>query len=105
MSANNFCELFVSAKKDAAHSIVHSISSFCFPSELLQGDLRTDVFEGLLQRFGFFLAQLFLNDLRSSIDKVLRFLQAQAGRFTDDLDDLNLLRADLEELKGARANG
>ena len=60
-------------------------------TRLLDFDLGACVFELLLERFGISLGNAFLDRLRSAIDQILGFLQAQAGSGTDDLDDLNLL--------------
>ncbi len=64
---------------------------------LLDFDLRASFFKLLLQRFGVGLGSAFLHGLRSAVDDVLGFLQAQAGSGTDDLDDLDLLGAGFEQ--------
>src|SRR3954447_3699541 len=60
---------------------------------LLQLDRRALLFQFLLQLLGVFLAEAFLDHLGGGLDQVLGFLQAQASRRADDLDDLNLLLA------------
>src|SRR5437764_15134397 len=53
--------------------------------ELLQFDLGAGVFQLLLGSFGVGLVHAFLDGLRSAVDEVLGFLQAQARDFTDRL--------------------
>ncbi len=62
-------------------------------SKLLDFDLGASVFELLLERFGVGLGDGFLDGLRSAINEVLRFLQAQAGDGADNLNHFNLLVA------------
>src|SRR5205085_601587 len=56
-------------------------------------DLRADFFELLLDGLGLFLGHAFLDRLGRALDEILGFLQAQAGDFADDLDDLDLVAA------------
>lgn len=61
---------------------------------LLDGDLRAGSLELLLGGVGRVLGNLLQDGLRSTLDEVLGFLQAEAGNdLTDDLDDLDLLVA------------
>ena len=68
-----------------------------FKKKLLEFDLGADFFDLLLHLFGFSLGDAGLDGLRSSLDEVLGFLEAEAGQFADDLDDLDLVRADVGE--------
>src|ERR1700739_4504696 len=58
---------------------------------LLQLDLGAALFQLLLHRLGVGLGHAFLHGLRSALDQVLGFLQAQTGDFAHDLDDVDLL--------------
>src|SRR5262245_49493351 len=60
------------------------------PGPLLDLDLRAGLFELLLDGRGFVLVHAFLDWLGRGLDEVLGFLQAEAGDFTDDLDDVDL---------------
>src|SRR2546423_11757935 len=60
---------------------------------LLQLDGRALLFELLLELLGLVLLETLLDGLGGGLDQVLGFLEAQAGRRTDDLDDLDLLVA------------
>src|SRR2546423_118472 len=69
-------------------SKVRSEASF-----LLELDGRALLFQFLLELVGVGLLERFLHNLGSAFHQVLGFLQAQAGRGADDLDDLDLLLA------------
>ena len=71
------------------------------PPELLQSDSCALSLELSLDLISLCLADSFLEDLRSGLDCFLRFLQAKAGDLTDDLDDLDLVRADVSQLDSA----
>ena len=58
---------------------------------LLDLDLRASFFELLLHAVGVGLVDAFLDGARHAFDQVLRFLQAEARQFADDLDDADLL--------------
>ena len=60
---------------------------------LLEFDSRALLFELLLELLGVGLFEAFLDGLGGAFDQVLGFLEAQAGRGADNLDDLNLLVA------------
>jgi hypothetical protein len=62
-------------------------------TRLLDFDLGACVFQLLLEGFCVSLGNAFLDRLRSAINQILGFLEAQAGNCTDDLDDFNLLVA------------
>src|SRR5699024_9977934 len=65
---------------------------------LLDFDSRADLGELLLDVLGGFLGDSLLDGLRAVVHQILGFLQAQAGaHFADDLDDLDLLGADILE--------
>src|SRR5690242_185793 len=64
---------------------------------LLQFDGRPSLFELALDRVGLFLGDALLDRDGRAVDEVLRFLEAQAGDRTDDLDHLDLLAACLGE--------
>src|SRR5690606_9601418 len=61
---------------------------------LLEFDLGASFFQLLLRVFGGRLVRAFLDGLRSAVDQVLGFLQAQAGDFAHSLDDVDLVGAD-----------
>src|SRR5699024_1257887 len=61
------------------------------PGPLLEGDGGTGALEGLLGLVGGFLVDALQQSLRSVVDQVLGFLQAQDRQTTDLLDDLDLL--------------
>src|ERR671912_758304 len=67
-------------------------------SRLHDLDLRAHVLELLADRLGLFLVDAFLQRLGRALDEVLGFLQPEAGDLADDLDDLDLVRADLLEV-------
>ena len=60
---------------------------------LLDLDSAAGLFELLLELVGLVALDAFLDGLGGLIDESLGFLEAQAGRRADDLDDLNLLVA------------
>src|SRR5690606_24949634 len=66
-------------------------------TRLLDLDLGASFFELLLQRFGISLRHAFFHSLRSAVDQVFGFLQAQAGGSTHNLDGLDLLLASSHE--------
>ena len=61
--------------------------------KLLQLGSRAGFFQLGNDLFGLFLGDSFLQGLRSGIDHLLGFLQAQAGQGTDNLDDGDLVGA------------
>src|SRR5436305_15278817 len=63
--------------------------------KLFHFDGRTGVSELLLDVLGFVLGHALFDRLGSAIDQILGFYQAQAGDFTDGLDDFVLLRANI----------
>ena len=67
---------------------------------LLDFDLRAGFGELLGDVVGLFLGDVLLDGLRAVVDEVLGFLQAQAGDLTDDLDDLDLVGAEVRENGG-----
>jgi hypothetical protein len=67
---------------------------------LLDFDLGASVFQLLLEGFCISLGNAFLDRLRSAVNQILGFLEAQAGNGTDDLDDFNLLVAASSENDG-----
>jgi len=62
--------------------------------KLLQFNLGASGFQFLLGFFSFSLGKAFLNSLRSAVDEVFGFLQAEAGQFADSLNNLNFVSAD-----------
>ena len=64
---------------------------------LLEFDLSAGSFELLLEVFSFSLGSAFLNSLGSAFDEVLGFLQAEAGDFTNSLNNGDLVRADFRQ--------
>ena len=64
-------------------------------SQLFQSNLSAFSIQLLLDIFSFFLGNAFLQNLRSAVYNFLSFLQAQTGNFTNNLDNLNLVRANL----------
>ena len=62
--------------------------------KLLQFNLGASGFQFLLGFFSVSLGKAFLNSLRSAVDEVFGFLQAESGQFTDSLNNLNLVSAD-----------
>src|SRR5580704_527910 len=62
---------------------------------LLDGSLCAGVLELLLDRFGIRLRNAFLDRRRSTLDQVLRLLEAQARDLADDLDHAHLVGAEL----------
>src|SRR5207247_11094989 len=69
-------------------------------SRLLQFHLGAGVFQLLLGGLGVGLGNAFLDGLRSAVDQVLGFLQAQAGDFAHGLDDGHLVGAGFQQLHG-----
>src|SRR5688572_30069702 len=65
---------------------------------LLHLDGRALLLELRPDRRGLILRHARLHRLRGAIDEVLRFLEAEARDLTDDLDDLDLLRAGFLEV-------
>ena len=65
---------------------------------LLQGNLCADFLELLLQSLSLFLGDAGLHHLRCAVNKLLCLLEAEGSCLTDNLDDLNLVCADLGEL-------
>ena len=61
--------------------------------KLLNFDFSASLGELRLERLSVVLGDAFLDSLRSLVDERLSFLQAQAGSFLDNLDDVNLVRA------------
>src|SRR5271155_5320430 len=59
-----------------------------------------DAIELLADGFRVVLADVFLQGLRSSVDQVLGFLQAEGGDFADSLDGVDLVRAGILEDDG-----
>ena len=57
---------------------------------LLDLDLRTSLFELLLEVLGILLGHALLQSLRSGLDESLGLGQAQTGDLADSLDDLDL---------------
>jgi hypothetical protein len=64
---------------------------------LLDLHLRALLFEGGLDLLGLVAIHAFLDGLRRRVDEVLGLLEAQAGELTDNLDDGDLVRADLDQ--------
>ena len=62
--------------------------------KLLQFNLGASGFQFLLGFFSVSLGKAFLNSLRSAVDEVFGFLQAESSQFTDSLNNLNLVSAD-----------
>src|SRR4026207_838783 len=60
-------------------------------SKLLDLDLRAAFFQLLLHGVAFFFRDTGLHGLRSAFDQILRLFQTEAGKFANDLDDLDLL--------------
>src|SRR6476619_5514665 len=73
----------------------HQALSVC--AGLLDLDLRALLLEGSLDLVRLVACDAFLDGLRSRVDQVLGLLEAQAGQLADDLDDRDLVRADLRE--------
>src|SRR5258706_2785291 len=67
---------------------------------LLDGNLGAGVFEDLLDLLGLILGNVLFDGLRSALDEVLRFLQAERGDLADGLDDVDLLLAGALENDG-----
>src|SRR5580700_2733101 len=68
--------------------------------KLLDFDLGARVLELLLDGRGFFLVNALFDGLRSAVDKVLGFFEAEAGDFANRLDDVDLVAADVGENDG-----
>ena len=66
--------------------------------KLLQGNLSTLSLQLGLQILSLFLGNAGLQSLRSGVNHVLSLLQAQAGSLTYNLDNLNLVGANLGQL-------
>ena len=62
-------------------------------TKLLNLDLCASLGELRLERLSVVLGDAFLNSLRSLVNESLSFLQAEAGSFLDNLDDVDLVRA------------
>src|SRR6185312_3499041 len=60
-------------------------------------DLGSLLFEGDLDLVGLVARDAFLDGLRRRIDQILGLLEAEAGQLADDLDDRDLVGADLGE--------
>src|SRR6187200_937739 len=100
------------AQKDARHFSGEGRSSgrrvYRQPAEvagtetarLLDLDLGALLFERGLDLFGLVLGHAFLDGLGRSVDQILGLLEAEAGQLTDDLDDRDLVRADLGQGRG-----
>src|SRR6478735_3262418 len=69
-------------------------------STLLDLDLGPLLFQSGLDLLGFVLGDAFLDGLGRCVDQVLGLLEAEAGQLTDDLDDRDLVRADLGQGRG-----
>ena len=65
--------------------------------KLLELDLGAGFFQLLLDFLGVVFAGAFLDGLRSAVDQILGFFQAQAGDLADNLDDVDLVGADFGE--------
>src|SRR6185436_10752424 len=63
------------------------------PVELLDLDLGAGVLELLRELVGLFLRNARLDRLAALVDEILRLLEAQGRDRTDDLDDVDLVRA------------
>jgi hypothetical protein len=70
------------------------------PASLLDLDLGAGFFELLLDRRRFVLVDAFLDGLRRGLDEVLGLLEAEARHFADDLDDVDLVAADIGQRDG-----
>ena len=70
----------------------------CNSEELLEGNLCALLLELCLGCLCILLGELLLDDLRCALDEVLGLLEAEAGQLTDNLDDLDLVRANLSQL-------
>ena len=67
---------------------------------LLDLDLAALLLEGGLDLLGLVAGDAFLDGLRGRVDEVLGLLEAEAGELADDLDDRDLVRADLGQGRG-----
>ena len=67
---------------------------------LLDLDLGALLLEGGLDLLGLVLGDAFLDGLGRRVDEVLGLLEAEAGELADDLDDRDLVRADLGQGRG-----
>src|SRR6476660_2045076 len=70
------------------------------PTGLLDLDLRALLLEGRLDLLGLVAGDALLDGLRRRVDEVLGLLEAEAGQLADDLDDRDLVRADLGQRRG-----
>src|SRR5690606_34580483 len=77
------------ARRPRCGSMIHAREG----ASLLELDRRALLLEGLLELLSLVLLEGFLNHLRCAFNQILGFLEAQAGRGTDFLDDLDLLVA------------
>src|SRR4029453_7448568 len=68
------------------------------PWSLLDLDLRSHLFELLLDCRRLVLRHAFLDCLGRALDEVLGFLQSETRDFANDLDDVDLVGADLGEV-------
>src|SRR5882757_5139599 len=69
-------------------------------AELFDLRLSACVVQLLLDSFSISLGNAVLNNRGHTFDQVFRFLQAQTGDFTDDLNDANLVRAKAGHVHG-----
>src|SRR5689334_24431071 len=67
---------------------------------LLDLHLGAGCFELLLDVFGLFLADVFLDRLGSAFDEILRLFQTESGDLADRLDDVDLVGAAVGEDDG-----
>ena len=65
---------------------------------LFKGNFRSLSLKFRLEFLSLSLGNALFHHLRSLIDHCLRLFQAKSGRFADNLDNLNLVRADLGQL-------
>ena len=66
--------------------------------KLLKSNFCSNFFQFLLHFLSLILGNAFLDYLRSALNGILCFFQAQTGDFTYHLDNLNLLSANLGQL-------
>src|SRR6186713_2458803 len=69
-------------------------------STLLDLDFCPLLFQSSFDLFSFVLGDAFLDGLGRSVDEILGLLEAEAGQLTDDLDDRDLVGADLGQGRG-----
>lgn len=77
---------------------MHRPLSFLYLFLLFQSNLCAFCFELCLQLFCFCLGSCFLYNLRSAVYNFFCFLQTKTCCFTNNLDNLNLVRANLCQL-------